>query len=159
MDRNSFDSSGFFSVYVIRNERGRRYVGKTCDIPRRLRQHNREISGGAKATRTGTWRLEMVINGFETDSQALQAEWRMKRPPGSRKKRNCSAADRLGAVCRARLSLGLGWTSSSPPPSEQSLCVLSTDDDAPLQLAVPETWGVERMTSEGILAAFRFPDV
>ncbi|KAL2621336.1 hypothetical protein R1flu_001541 [Riccia fluitans] len=55
------------------------YVGVTYDIRRRLRQHNGEIAGGAKAARAGRpWSLVCTVHGFATRSDACQFEWRWK---------------------------------------------------------------------------------
>jgi predicted GIY-YIG superfamily endonuclease len=53
------------------------------DPDRRLRQHNKEIVGGAKATgvRVGQghhWRRLCRISGFPDNHAALQFEWRLK---------------------------------------------------------------------------------
>lgn len=55
------------------------YVGATVDLSRRLRQHNRVIKGGAKATACGTWERVCFVCGFPDWSSALQFEWRWKR--------------------------------------------------------------------------------
>jgi predicted GIY-YIG superfamily endonuclease len=70
-----------FSCYVLRSEKGgRRYVGMSVDPKRRLRQHNGEIVGGARATRAGRpWRHAAVLSGFACMREALRAEWRLKR--------------------------------------------------------------------------------
>lgn len=60
------------------------YVGSTNDFRRRLRQHNGEISGGARTTKPRSrrpWALELIIYGFETLSEARSFEWRWKHPP------------------------------------------------------------------------------
>ena len=59
------------------------YVGATIDPDRRLRQHNKELAGGARATgaRVGaghTWRRLCRISGFPDNHAALQFEWRLK---------------------------------------------------------------------------------
>jgi structure-specific endonuclease subunit SLX1 len=59
------------------------YVGATVDLDRRLRQHNKEISGGAKATgkkvaRGQTWRRLCYVSGFPDWQSTLQFEWRWK---------------------------------------------------------------------------------
>lgn len=59
------------------------YVGATVDPDRRLRQHNKELAGGARATgaRVGaghTWRRLCRISGFPDNHAALQFEWRLK---------------------------------------------------------------------------------
>jgi len=59
------------------------YVGATVDLDRRLRQHNKEIKGGAKATgkkvvKGNTWRRICHISGFPDWQSTLQFEWRWK---------------------------------------------------------------------------------
>lgn len=54
------------------------YVGATVDPNRRLRQHNGEIGGGAKATKGRRWRRRFLIGGFASEVPALQFEWRWK---------------------------------------------------------------------------------
>jgi structure-specific endonuclease subunit SLX1 len=59
------------------------YVGATVDVNRRLRQHNREITGGAKATKRMVdkghkWTRVCYVSGFPTWQAALQFEWKWK---------------------------------------------------------------------------------
>ena len=59
------------------------YVGATVDLERRLRQHNKEIKGGAHATgikvaQGNTWIRAAHISGFPDWQAALQFEWRFK---------------------------------------------------------------------------------
>ena len=59
----------------------RTYVGYTKNPPKRLRQHNGEIAGGAKYTRSyRPWRMIGYIEGFPDKRTALQFEWRMHHP-------------------------------------------------------------------------------
>jgi len=61
------------------------YNGSTNDPARRLRQHNGEISGGAKATKgKGVWEIYFLMTGFKTHNNALSCEWKIKHPTGSR---------------------------------------------------------------------------
>lgn len=63
------------------------YCGFTVDPQHRLRQHNGEIKGGAKATHNkGTWHFIFLITGFKTMNNALSCEWRLKHPDGKRVK-------------------------------------------------------------------------
>ena len=39
-----------FYVYLLLSTKGTTYVGATVNLARRLRQHNRELKGGAKLT-------------------------------------------------------------------------------------------------------------
>lgn len=54
----------------------RTYVGSTTDPRRRLRQHNREIKGGAKATAALApgWSIAAYLEGFESRSAACRWE-------------------------------------------------------------------------------------
>ena len=62
-----------------------RYIGMTVDPRRRLRQHNGELAGGARATRgKGPWRFALVLAGLPSMREALRAEWRWKRIARSR---------------------------------------------------------------------------
>jgi structure-specific endonuclease subunit SLX1 len=70
-------------VYLLVSTSGATYVGATVDLDHRLRQHNKEIKGGAVATsvkvaRGETWRRHCYVSGFPTWQAALQFEWRWK---------------------------------------------------------------------------------
>lgn len=59
------------------------YVGATVDLDRRLRQHNKEIKGGAVATsikvvKGNVWIRAAYVQGFPDWQAALQFEWRWK---------------------------------------------------------------------------------
>ena len=70
-------------VYLLVADRGATYVGATVDVNRRLRQHNKELAGGAHATgakvaRGETWTRHCYVSGFPDWPAALQFEWRWK---------------------------------------------------------------------------------
>jgi predicted GIY-YIG superfamily endonuclease len=70
-------------VYLLVSTSGNTYVGATVDLSRRLRQHNKEIKGGAHATgikvaQGETWTRALHISGFPDWQAALQFEWRFK---------------------------------------------------------------------------------
>ena len=48
------------------------------DPARRLRQHNGELAGGARATHGRRWRRRYLVGGFADERSALQFEWRWK---------------------------------------------------------------------------------
>jgi structure-specific endonuclease subunit SLX1 len=59
------------------------YVGATVDLERRLRQHNKEIKGGATATsikvvKGNIWIRAAYVQGFPDWQSALHFEWRWK---------------------------------------------------------------------------------
>jgi len=68
----------WFCYMLLRADRKRTYVGATVDPDRRLRQHNGEIAGGARATKGGVWRRAYLIGGFTDERDALRFEWRWK---------------------------------------------------------------------------------
>ena len=73
-------SLGAFCCYTLYNSKFRTYVGTTNDLQRRLRQHNGELSGGARFTRgQGPWKVGIVVSGFVDRKHALQFEWAAKR--------------------------------------------------------------------------------
>jgi predicted GIY-YIG superfamily endonuclease len=73
------------------------YYGFTTNPVRRLKQHNREIKGGAKATNKGKWEFAMLITGFKTSNNALSCEWKFKHPDGKRRK-DKSFSGELGRI-------------------------------------------------------------
>jgi predicted GIY-YIG superfamily endonuclease len=63
------------------------YNGSTNNLTRRLRQHNGEIVGGAKATRgKGPWVYIAILDGFGSYNEALSCEWRIKHPTNERRR-------------------------------------------------------------------------
>jgi predicted GIY-YIG superfamily endonuclease len=71
--------SGEWLVYVLRSVARpmRTYAGVTNNLKQRLRQHNGEIAGGARATAsTRPWKLYAIICGFSNDKKlAMRCEW------------------------------------------------------------------------------------
>ena len=72
-----------FFVYLLECTDTSTYVGATVDLEHRLRQHNKEIKGGAHATsiKVGqghAWNFACYITGFPDWRSALQFEWAFK---------------------------------------------------------------------------------
>ena len=73
-----------YYVYILESSDCKStYVGATVDLNHRLRQHNKELVGGAHATSVKvaqgcTWNRICYIQGFPDWSSALQFEWRLK---------------------------------------------------------------------------------
>lgn len=72
-----------FFVYLLLSSDNCTYVGATVDLERRLRQHNKELKGGAHATGMKVSKGEMwirvaYVTGFPDWQSALQFEWRWK---------------------------------------------------------------------------------
>jgi len=73
----------YYCYMLYTNDTLKTYVGATTEPDRRLRQHNKEISGGAKATGISVskgliWQRACYITGIPEWRSALQIEWRWK---------------------------------------------------------------------------------
>ncbi|VFQ61450.1 unnamed protein product [Cuscuta campestris] len=74
-------SNSPWSVYLIlsTNPPIKTYVGVTTNFTRRLKQHNGDLKGGAKASRSGRpWICACLIGGFKDRSEACTFESRWK---------------------------------------------------------------------------------
>ena len=72
-----------FFVYILESTGKNTYVGATVNLDHRLRQHNKEIKGGAHATsikvnKGEIWERVCHIKGFPDWKAALQFEWKLK---------------------------------------------------------------------------------
>ena len=72
-----------FFVYLLESSSHSTYIGATVDLNHRLRQHNKEIKGGARATsikveRGEIWTRRCFVQGFPDWKSALQFEWAWK---------------------------------------------------------------------------------
>jgi len=114
--------------YILRNTNEKyktmTYNGSTNDPIRRLRQHNEEISGGAKAThgKGQSWEIYFLMTGFQDHINTLSCEWRIKHPtgkPGKRDPRYCGVGGRIKGL-NEMLSLDK-WTSK---------CMVNNKDQA-----------------------------
>ena len=82
MENNDNDKK--YYVYILESsDKASTYVGATINLDHRLRQHNKELVGGAHATsikvaQGHTWRRVCHVEGFPDWSAALQFEWRLK---------------------------------------------------------------------------------
>ena len=70
-------------VYILLCDDGSTYVGATVNLERRIRQHNKELVGGAVATSNKVvkglmWNMVCYVSGFPDWVSTLQFEWRLK---------------------------------------------------------------------------------
>ena len=70
-------------VYFIESTNGSTYIGATVDLDKRIRQHNKEIKGGATATSIKVnagevWSYVCYVENFPSWNEALKFEWRWK---------------------------------------------------------------------------------
>jgi predicted GIY-YIG superfamily endonuclease len=71
-------------VYLLESTSKKTYIGSTVNLKRRLRQHNKELVGGAKYTskwvsKGDVWTRICYVSGFPTWIDALQFEWKWKK--------------------------------------------------------------------------------
>jgi predicted GIY-YIG superfamily endonuclease len=74
------EAKHFFCYMLQSADKKRTYIGATVNPDRRLRQHNGELVGGARATHrvAGEWKRVALVSGFPTWQAALQFEWAWK---------------------------------------------------------------------------------
>ena len=70
-------------VYFIESTNGSTYIGATVNLDKRIRQHNKEIKGGATATSLKVnagevWSYVCYVENFPSWNEALKFEWRWK---------------------------------------------------------------------------------
>jgi predicted GIY-YIG superfamily endonuclease len=70
--------SQWYCYLLVSTDFKRTYIGATNNPQRRLRQHNRQQSGGAKATAGREWIRVLLVSGFPDSRAALQFEWAWK---------------------------------------------------------------------------------
>ena len=101
------ESKETWYCYILRNRHPKyahlTYNGSTNNPKRRLRQHNEEISGGARYThgRGGGWEIYCLLSGFPDHRNTLSCEWRIKHTlgkPGKRPPQHCGVTGRIVAM-------------------------------------------------------------
>jgi putative endonuclease len=112
-----------YVVYILQSD-NYSYVGMTNNFLNRIRQHNKEIKGGAKYTSSReNWYPICIIDGFPSMKEACQCEWSLKHYMKKKYKGPKGRINRLSAL----LTRGI-WTSKSPLISEQNLTIYIDDE-------------------------------
>lgn len=87
-------------IYLLYSpEHKRTYVGSTTDPARRLRQHNGELKGGARATRGKQWKLLCYVGGFKSRSAACRWEKLVKVRSTGQENRMRAMVGLVGGLC------------------------------------------------------------
>lgn len=97
------------SCYILRSlVANQGYIGYTINFPHRLRQHNGEITGGAKKTKKWRpWTPVCIIRGFVEESSARRFEYRLQHP-GRRKRKGENAVSFILEALVALINSGDG---------------------------------------------------
>ncbi|KAI1805963.1 hypothetical protein F4811DRAFT_195394 [Daldinia bambusicola] len=74
-----------YTVYILRStiRKSTLYIGSTPNPPRRLKQHNGEVKGGAARTsrsKLRPWEMVGLVSGFPGMVTALKFEWALNNP-------------------------------------------------------------------------------
>ena len=116
---NMGESDKQWIFYLIQNGNAT-YAGVSPDPVRRLRQHNSEISGGAKYTtsQSSNWSHMCLVRGFQTKQQSMQFEWAVKHEAPRNKGGPIARTQKLYSVLRKPR-----WTSKAPDAHEVPLTI------------------------------------
>lgn len=106
------------------------YNGYTNNLKKRLREHNGDIKGGARATRgKGPWVYIVIWTGYQTRNEALSCEWRIKHPT-NKKFRGSKYNGVVGRIKSLNLLIGLDfWTNKSIGMNSGTKYVLYVDEN------------------------------
>lgn len=120
--------------YLLYTDKGQTYIGATNDPDRRLRQHNKEISGGARATGIRvaqglTWKRACYITNIPEWRSALQIEWRWKQLGRTQCKHIKNPIERRLHSLKTLLSLEKPTTNSIPYDAYPDILEIVWDSD------------------------------
>ena len=119
-EKEKDENKAEFFVYLLESScRRATYVGATVNLDRRLRQHNKELVGGAHATgvkvsRGQTWHRACHVTGFPTWQAALQFEWRFKQLTRMEPSSSFTPLDRRKAALQKLLALPQSTSKAIP---------------------------------------------
>ena len=111
-------------VYFIESTKGSTYIGATVNLDKRIRQHNKEITGGAKLTSNKVvkgeiWQYICYVENFPTYNEALKFEWRWKHISRQIQKKNPKLSPREKRLTSLTQLLDLTQSTSKAIPYEK----------------------------------------
>jgi predicted GIY-YIG superfamily endonuclease len=121
-----------YACYCLVSETGSTYVGFSVDVDRRLRQHNCELKGGARATHGKTWKRICTVLGFPTQQSALQFEWKWKHL--TRRTNGATAVERRCKALTSLLNSECSTSNAAPFSSYEGPLHLIIEDECAAQL-------------------------
>lgn len=131
-----------WAVYLLLNAaKTRTYVGATIDPDRRLRQHNGELVGGARATAGDSWTRVCLVRGFPDERAALQFEWMWKHL--TRKLKPASPLQRRYKALKMLVELGKSSRTSTPFSSWSSPLVIEKQGEQPSETIQPSNNNIQ----------------
>lgn len=152
-----------FYCYILRNTdvkyKDCTYNGYTVSPFNRIRQHNGEITGGAKYTRgKGKWEIYMLMTGFVDNHNALSCEWKIKYPTNKRRPAMYCGVE--GRIKSLNVVLPLKkWTKQCTVENDQCNYIIYIVNDMIHLLdldKIPKyitVIGVDKITKESIMLA------
>jgi predicted GIY-YIG superfamily endonuclease len=140
-------------VYCLISTDGSTYIGATVNLERRLRQHNKELVGGAQITsrkvnKGQTWTCYCYVEGFPNWQACLQFEWRWKQLS---RKLSLSPLEKRKSALSTLLSLERSTTKAIPyaewttPPN-----IIYPTATEPLKLKEPEPFLYDLKNDESL---------
>lgn len=122
--------------YILRNNdekyKNCTYNGITNNLKRRIRQHNKEIKGGAKYTgsKNVKWEYYCIMEGFEDYSNCLQCEWRIKKPENKKRSRKYTGPiGRIKGLFHVIKNCKHKWTNNSKHDNEKNNFTIHLSQD------------------------------
>lgn len=126
------------------------YVGITNNFQRRIRQHNGELVGGARATRIGRpWIPYCIVEGFPNKTSTLQFEWMWKHSAPKKSHGRKARIQKLKNLLQKEQ-----WTVKAPLAKDIPLTVTVFDHVRDSDEDGLPCWELDLLTSDSVLPGY-----